>query len=365
MGTLGRYLQDARNARGIDLREAAQQTRISIQYLKALEDEDFSKLPGEVFVRGFLKNYGKFLNLNEAEVMKRYGELQQKPIPAAVNTVQPEPPAAPAEQAKSSKLPIEPFIWAAGIIVVLIVFLFTALPRHSKETHQTEAVSPAVPDELASGPALTVKSDKLYLEVIALENTWLLVRTDTSPQKKAVLNKGETLIWSADERFLLSYGSAGAIKLLLNGQELTVNEPKNAVIRDLVITAAGIENRKIQAEKLRPAKSVKPTTGQEQVPQAASSVHAQQSPLSTSQQQSTVPAAERTAPTGTRQKSQQSTVRSAEHTAPTGTRQKPSQSTVRSAERTAPTGTRQKSQQPATPATELTAPSGTLPRPLP
>ena len=34
-----------------DLRDAAQQTRISINYLKALEDEDFSKVPGEVSVR--------------------------------------------------------------------------------------------------------------------------------------------------------------------------------------------------------------------------------------------------------------------------------------------------------------------------
>jgi transcriptional regulator with XRE-family HTH domain len=318
MGTLGRYLQDARNARGIDLREAAQQTRISIQYLKALEDEDFSKLPGEVFVRGFLKSYGRFLSLNEAEVMKKYGELQQKPVPA-VNAVQPEPSVAPTQQARSSKLPIEPFIWAAGIIVVLIVFLFTALPRHPKETHQPEAVSPAVHDELASGPAPTVKSDKLYLEVIALENTWLLVRTDASPQKKAVLNKGESLIWSADQRFLLSYGSAGAIKLLLNGQELTVNEPQNAVIRDLVITAAGIENRRIQADKLRPAKSVKQTAGQEQVPQAASSVHAQQSQLSTSPQQSTVRTPERTAPTGTGQKPHRPAASATELTAPSGT----------------------------------------------
>jgi hypothetical protein len=198
---------------------------------------------------------------------------------------------------------------------------------------------------MASGPALTVKSDKLYLEVIALENTWLLVRTDTSPQKKAVLNKGESLIWSADERFLLSYSSAGAIKLLLNGQELTVNEPKNAVIRDLVITAAGIENRKIQAEKLRPATTGKPAAGQEQAPQAASSVHAQQSPLSTSPQQSAV--------------------RSAVHTAPTGTRQKTFQSTVRGAEHTAPTGTQRKPHEPAAPATARTAPSGTLQRPLP
>ncbi len=43
MGTLGQYLRSAREARGIDLRDAAQQTRISFNYLKALEEEDFSQ----------------------------------------------------------------------------------------------------------------------------------------------------------------------------------------------------------------------------------------------------------------------------------------------------------------------------------
>ena len=89
MGTLGRYLQDARVAKELDLRDAAQQTRISIQYLKALENDDFSKLPGEVFVKGFLKNYSRFLNLDETEVMKRYAELKPskaKPSEAAPDT---------------------------------------------------------------------------------------------------------------------------------------------------------------------------------------------------------------------------------------------------------------------------------------
>ncbi|HSB32914.1 MAG TPA: helix-turn-helix domain-containing protein, partial [Nitrospirota bacterium] len=89
MGTLGKYLHDAREARGIDLRDAAQQTRISLQYLRALEEENFEKLPGDVFVRGFLKNYARFLRLDETEVMKQYAEMVQKPVPAGVaNQVQ-------------------------------------------------------------------------------------------------------------------------------------------------------------------------------------------------------------------------------------------------------------------------------------
>jgi cytoskeletal protein RodZ len=255
-------LHEARQARGVDLREAAQQTRIGMQYLKALEEENFSKLPGEVFVRGFLKNYAKYLHLDEADVLKRYADLtQKKPVVAAPPPVE-LPQAAPAQAPRPRvKIPVEPLLWGAAIVVILVLFLFTGLPRHhSKETRQSEMTSPSGNAELSTAPVPTAGKEKLYLEVVALENTWLLVRTDASPQKKAVLNKGDSLIWSADERFLLSYGSAGALKLLLNGQELVVNEPKNAVVRDLMVISSGIVDRKIQPERPRPVKpKSKPT----------------------------------------------------------------------------------------------------------
>ncbi len=339
MGTLGRYLQDARNERGIDLREAAQQTRISIQYLQALESEDFSKLPGEVFVKGFLKNYGKFLSLDESEVMKRYGELRQTPA-ASGSVVQSELPVPAAEKSRSRKVSVEPFIWAAGIIIVLVVFLFTALPaRRPKGAHQPEATAPvASHEELASGSVPTVRSDKLYLEIVALDNTWVLVRTDSSPQKKAVLNKGESLIWSADERFLLSYGSAGAIKLVLNGQELTVNEPKNVVIRDLVITAEGIENPNIQTERARSIKPKTPSADQ----QAAPAVHAQQNlPPSRVPNRSLVSSAEHSAPSGTQQK-KSPTAKPKSQAQQNPPSKVPHQTVMSSSENTASSGTVQK-----------------------
>jgi hypothetical protein len=196
-----------------------------------------------------LKNYGKFLRLDESQVMKKYGELRDPKSeegPVAENS-----PAAAAGsmQKKPRSTVIEPFLWGAGIVIALILFLFAALPeRHSRETKQVAAPVSTGQTVTALGPVMQV--EKLYLEVVALEETWLLVRTDNSPQKKALLKKGESLIWSADERFLLSYGSAKALKLTLNGRELIVNEPGNEVVRDLTIIASGVVDRKIQpAEK--------------------------------------------------------------------------------------------------------------------
>jgi hypothetical protein len=260
MGTLGHYLRSARESLGIELRDAAQQTRISFNYLKALEEEDFSRLPGEVFVKGFLKNYGKFLCLDEFEVMKRYGELREQKSALHQNAAVNEASAvAASEQNKQNKqrlTRLEPFLWGAGIAIALIMFIVTALPEHHRDAQKT--VNPQTSASTGTVLPPRPQTDKLYLEVVAMEDTWLLVRTDNSPQKKAMLKKNESLIWSADERFLLSYGNAKALKLMLNGQELTVNEPGNAVVRDLAITATGIVNRNIQPEKTVPRKKSLP-----------------------------------------------------------------------------------------------------------
>ncbi len=278
MGTLGQYLRSAREARGMDLHNAAQQTRIKINYLKALEEEDFSRLPGEVFVKGFLKNYGKFLRLDESEVMNKYLELKP-PQPIAAPGADQEPATSLNEPAAARKTPIEPLLWGAGILIALVALIFTAMPvRHEGTAHR--AVVPEGLPETVSVPA--PKPEKLYLEVVALENTWLLVRTDNSPQKKAVLKMGESLIWSADERFLLSYGSAGALKLQLNGQELTVNEPKNAVVRDLAITAAGIVSRKGQ-DSVKPERLIRqPAAPQQAQSSAQTTTNAQRPPAAAS-----------------------------------------------------------------------------------
>ena len=258
MGTLGKYLHDARVARGIDLRDAAQQTRIGFQYLKALEQEDFTKLPGEVFVKGFLKNYSRFLSLDEVEVLKKYAELKPQPAAPPSAAASAALSAAPGEGQNRKATPLEPFIWGAAIVILLFVFLMAYPPQRPSKNGGQQAGSHEQALLSRETPSVPVsKPEKIFLEVVANEDTWILVRTDDSPQKKAVLKKGERLTWSADERFVLSYGRVGAVQLLLGGAELAVNGAKETVVRDLAVTRAGILN---QPAPVKPARPMKPKT---------------------------------------------------------------------------------------------------------
>lgn len=69
MAGAGSILKTERELRQISLEEVAQVTRIPLMSLRALEDDDYASLPGNVFVRGFLRSYARALDLDAGEVL--------------------------------------------------------------------------------------------------------------------------------------------------------------------------------------------------------------------------------------------------------------------------------------------------------
>ena len=67
MAEIGQSLREAREAKGLTLDDVEQEIRIRSNYLEALENEDYDRLPGEVYVRGFLRNYARFLGVDLTE----------------------------------------------------------------------------------------------------------------------------------------------------------------------------------------------------------------------------------------------------------------------------------------------------------
>jgi flagellar biosynthesis protein FlhG len=68
----GKVLQDFREARGLDLREIADRTKIGLSYLRAIEEERYGDFPALVYVRGFLAEYAKMLELDVPQVLDTY-----------------------------------------------------------------------------------------------------------------------------------------------------------------------------------------------------------------------------------------------------------------------------------------------------
>ena len=88
---LGERLRDAREIKGIDLFRAERDTKIRSKYLAALEEGDFTDLPGDVYTRGFLRNYATYLGLDADEVEEEWRSEAGAPVVGRAAIVGPQP----------------------------------------------------------------------------------------------------------------------------------------------------------------------------------------------------------------------------------------------------------------------------------
>lgn len=77
----GRTLADARAARNLSVAEVAQQLKLSVAQVEALEADAYDRLPGPVFVRGFVRNYARVLELDGDRLVAAL-DLSHEPAPA-------------------------------------------------------------------------------------------------------------------------------------------------------------------------------------------------------------------------------------------------------------------------------------------
>ncbi len=112
MESIGKYLKRRREARGMSVGELSRATRIPAAALCRIESDQFDDLPGEVFVRGFLKAYARAVGLDVDNVLARYTSSRR------VAWVTPLPFNTPLERPQSRR-------FGVAIAFVLLLILFT------------------------------------------------------------------------------------------------------------------------------------------------------------------------------------------------------------------------------------------------
>src|SRR5256712_13594272 len=91
MSSVGSYLRELRERRGLSLDEISRSTRVLHQYLELLEADDLAALPAPAFTRGFIRAYCQVLREPPDEALAPYQEGRQ---PHPVTGPAPPRPAA-------------------------------------------------------------------------------------------------------------------------------------------------------------------------------------------------------------------------------------------------------------------------------
>ncbi|HEX9120003.1 MAG TPA: helix-turn-helix domain-containing protein [Terriglobales bacterium] len=259
MGSFGDRLQREREMRGITLEEIAEATKIGTRSLRALEQQDFDKLPGGIFNKGFVRAYARYLGLDEEQAVADYlealGEAQ-----AAGKTTRQEPGAnavAPerdiflpeVEESEPLRLPLGPI----AVVVVVAVLLFSGwryysrngLPnlrrvRAAAQQPSPPAAKPAAPAG-ASRPGMNAAPaiDGFVVRVKAKEDSWISIVADGKPVMSVVLPKESEKSFHAQQSVVLKTGNASGIELFYNDKLVPPLIPDGKV-KTMEFTSAGL-----------------------------------------------------------------------------------------------------------------------------
>lgn len=138
MDSIGQYLKTNREAKGASLEEIAKATHINKRFLLAIEQEDFKKLPGEIFVKGFIKTYSQYIGLDPTEVLETYHDRFEKKEKEAEKVAETE--------IKYESLPVEAgeksnkfwLAFAAFLAVVGVSYYFSEYATRSRNANQEQ-----------------------------------------------------------------------------------------------------------------------------------------------------------------------------------------------------------------------------------
>ncbi|MXR35601.1 helix-turn-helix domain-containing protein [Craterilacuibacter sinensis] len=242
--SVGMQLKRAREAQQLSLGDVAERLKLSVRQLEAIERDDYAFLPGPTFVRGFVRNYARFLNLDSVPLMRLLDEAFP-PLDAELAISQQEVQSdteagrwgAPrlllallaagaiaaagwwfSTQPGSEEAPASP----GDLSPMLTVEQPAAVDVVTEEVPQASA--PAAAKPVASAPAVAVKvepavSPESGLRLSSTQESWVSV-TDAKGQKLMFgsLMPGEEKTLAGTPPYRVRIGNASHVTVIYKGQ---------------------------------------------------------------------------------------------------------------------------------------------------
>jgi len=229
--SFGRYLRTRRLEKGVNLEVISRETKIRMDCLLLIEQEDHNRLPAEVYVKGFLRAYAKIIGVDEDDVIRRYLSSLQ---------VFKESARSEDDLIRLNKNYWPRLLLSIGALLCIIAFsvyvvsFFQGWPStpapKSEQFRQQKEVVEDIHDKTSEPPEVSSPIEKhsedilekLLLKIMALEVTWIKVIIDEKDPKEYVMHPGDHLELEASSDFNLLIGNAGGVKLTLNDESLGV-----------------------------------------------------------------------------------------------------------------------------------------------
>lgn len=254
MQTVGELLRLERERKKLTLKDVEASTNIRSAYLSAIENGNYSALPGETYVKGFIRNYANALGLNGSEYVDLYRNEQRPVEEGVIPQKEEKTPSSPTASSttEADPAPTSTSSTSKWIVLALIVLIggggawwymspkesSTPPPQAPKQSQpapvqpqpQTSVVPPALPTQpVAKSVVIAAKFNS---------RSWVQVLADEKEVFEGIPQIGTSMTWQADQKITIKVGNAAAVDLSHNGQPVgKLGESGEVVLK--TFTAAG------------------------------------------------------------------------------------------------------------------------------
>lgn len=263
---IGKILRKAREDKGYTLDDLQQVTKIQKRYLIAIEDENFDELPGDFYVRAFIKQYANMVGLDGNDLLQQYDDQLPKTKTEEYSDHLAQAVETRASQRKTVSGSVDKvrnymptIIIACVIVLVLAAIWLTAIARNNRDSSpridnssvsvsgesRKKASSSAKKESTKKEKSVAIKlqqtsrnnnsvvfnADQLTkdtdLAISPTEDSWLQVRANNNTLLNKTLKKDEKANLKINKdttSLVIIVGNARATTMKIGGQTIDVTE---------------------------------------------------------------------------------------------------------------------------------------------
>jgi cytoskeleton protein RodZ len=272
MSGIGEQLRQSRLAKGMDLREIASETRISMRYLDALEREDYEVLPGVLFARNFARQYAALVGLDLSQIEANLDRAFPKAPDPVLEQLSSKQTTVQLQPLRDSLNNFDSSSWRrarwSSVALVAVLGASSAIymgwqelsgifaeARTAARVQQSLPTSPpstpvqpaeqavAVPASDTNAapsqePTITISADGMAVQVVATQPTWVSMSANGKQVFSGILEPNQRKVVSGVARAKLVVGNAGGIEILTDGKSIGPIGP-NGQVRVVILSPDG------------------------------------------------------------------------------------------------------------------------------
>lgn len=244
MPPIGETLREARLRQRIEIAEVEQATKIRAKYLRALESEEFDRLPGSTFVRTFLRTYAEYLGLDSQALVEEYRVRHELPEEDELQPFPPQPSAPLGREGRRRPVPQAQGrgrLIVGAVIAILALLLVIGLvggdddegdrrteasERRDRGGREQDGRKREPKERTETQPV----EDRVELEVEPAAETYVCVENGQGEQLiNATILERETF---SGKTLRVLFGNTLAVQLVANGEDVAIEESPNPVARE-------------------------------------------------------------------------------------------------------------------------------------